>query len=188
MNKEENTNKSYKKNDLIAVLRKDDKTDPIYLFQLSQNADSKSKKIKGIIYDKASSEKNKVNFEKGVNSSISYEDILASVAPNLPETDTKSLNKPVEFKKYFLTKTNYSKLLNVALENIQMIEKKEEESKNDKAIEIEEEKDSQKKTRKQIKKILGPKNDSEKPESKKKDSKKKESKEKNEDENEPKKT
>jgi len=131
MNKEENTNKSYKKNDLIAVLRKDDKTDPIYLFQviflcfsifnvffkLSQNADSKSKKIKGIIYDKASSEKNKVNFEKGVNSSISYEDILASVAPNLPETDTKSLNKPGEFKKYFLTKTNYSKLLNVALGN-----------------------------------------------------------------------
>ena len=35
MNQEENPPKSYKKNDLIAVLKKDDKKDPIYLFQVS---------------------------------------------------------------------------------------------------------------------------------------------------------
>lgn len=129
---QEETSKSYKKNDLIAVMKKEDKKDPVCLFQvffllithllplslikLSQNADAKSKKIKGIIFEKTeTSEKNKVNFEKGKVTTISYEDILASVAPNLPGKD--NTKKPADFNKYFLSKNNYSKLLNIAMGN-----------------------------------------------------------------------
>lgn len=133
----EDPGKSYKKNDLIAVMKKNDKKDPIFLFQvfsssslkdefiscfpkLSQNVDANSKKIRGVVYDKSTvSEKNKVNFEKGKAMTIDYEDILAAVAPNLPakgkETAKASVKKASEFNKYFLSKTNYSKLLNFAL-------------------------------------------------------------------------
>ena len=35
MNQDENDSKSYRKNDLIAVLKKDDKKDPIFLFKVN---------------------------------------------------------------------------------------------------------------------------------------------------------
>jgi len=60
-----------------------------------------------------------VNFEKGKVSTIAYEDILASVAPNLPPQESSKLSKQSpEFNKYFLSKSNYSKLLNIALGNL----------------------------------------------------------------------
>lgn len=70
-----------------------------------------------MIYEKKEMEKNKINFEKSKNSAINYEDILASVAPNLPASaSSKSKDpKPSDFNKYFLSKTNYTKLMNAAL-------------------------------------------------------------------------
>ena len=54
-----------------------------------------------------------MNFQKGKVTTINYDDILASVAPNIPAKD--NTKKPADFNKYFLSKTNYSKLLNIAM-------------------------------------------------------------------------